>query len=109
MPRSSDVGWLALRQARDNLGVVGACAKGLSLEEPLASVLPSAGLFCAEQGIDLRLTHIAGIRNDWADALSRGSALAPAFWNQLDSGRRVRPDWRRLLDLGRDPALQREK
>ena len=47
--------WLALRQACDNLGVVGACRKGLSLKELLASVLQSAGRFCAEQGIDLLL------------------------------------------------------
>ena len=33
------VGWLC----DDNLGVVGACEKGLSIKEPLASVLQSLG------------------------------------------------------------------
>ena len=58
LPRTGDIGWLAIRQACDNMGVVGECAtKGMSLKEPLATVLQSAGLFCAEQGLGLRLSR----------------------------------------------------
>ena len=107
LPRTGDVGWLAMRQECDNMGVVGASAKGMSLKEPLASVLQSAGLFCAEHGLDLRITHVAGVRNKWADALSRGYAVDAEFWDMLDERRRVRPDWRRLLELGRCPVMPR--
>ena len=106
LPRTGDIGWLAIQQACDNMGVVGACAKGMSLKEPLATVLQSAGLFCAEQGLDLRLSHVAGIRNAWADSLSRGFSADPSFWRQLDRRRRVLPNWRRLLELGRWPSLR---
>ena len=54
--RPCSMGWLATRQSCDNLGVVGAGTKGLSLSDPLASVLQSAGSFCATHRIDLRLT-----------------------------------------------------
>ena len=42
-----DSGWIALRQLSDNMGVVGACTKALSMRSPLTEVLQSLGLFSA--------------------------------------------------------------
>ena len=102
MPRSGDAGSLALRQACDNSGVVGACAKVLSLKEPLASVLQSAGLFCAEQAIDLAPHSYC-----W-DTQRLGRCLVARLWicscllGAVGPGSQSAPE--RFLDLGRDPA-----
>ena len=58
------VGWLAMRQRCDNMGVVGAAAKQLSLKRPLAAVLESCALFCSRNRLTLRLSHVAGERNE---------------------------------------------
>ena len=55
----------------------------------------------ARTGINLRVSHVAGVRNVWADALSRGAEAAPETWEQLRRERRCHQDWRALLDLGR--------
>ena len=54
------VGWLAMRQRCDNMGVVGAAAKQPSLKRPLAAVLQSCALFCSRNRLTLRLSHVAG-------------------------------------------------
>ena len=44
--------------------------------------------------MNLRIAHVAGVRNDWADGLSRGH-LPPG----LDESKRLSPDWLGLLNL----------
>ena len=105
--RSPNVGCLAVRQRCDNLGVVGACEKGLSMKQPLASVLQATALFCMKERLNLRVSHLAGVRNEWADTLSRGSVKDPVFWAQLDPAKRRSLDWRAVLDAGRPEALAR--
>ena len=95
------LGWISLRQACGNAGVVGASHKGLSLKQPLASVLQSMAVFACRRKINLRIAHVAGARNHWADALSRGPALDPEFFAALDPAKRLVPDWEALLTLGR--------
>ena len=62
-----EAGWIAVRQLCDNMGVVGACAKALSMKSPLTEVLQSLGLFAARRRVQLHISHIAGTRNEWAD------------------------------------------
>lgn len=97
------VGWVTLRQNCDNFGVVCANAKGWSLVQPLASVLQSTTLFALRARINLRLTHVAGARHDWADALSRGRSQQPEFWQQLRSENRIEVPWLELLQLCQQP------
>ena len=82
------VGWLAMRQRCDNMGVVGAAAKQLSLKQPLAAVLQSCALFCSRNRLTLRLSHVAGERSEWADMLSRGADKFNDFWQNGRSCRR---------------------
>ena len=72
-------GWISLRQSCDNAGVVAASHKGLSLKQPLASVLQSLGLYAARHKLQLRISHVAGSRNEWADVLSRTKASDADF------------------------------
>ena len=95
------VGWCSLRQGCDNFGVVCATSKGLSLKQPLASVLQAAALLCLQHQVTLRVSHVAGVRNEWADALSRGFAADADFWSQLQAEDRNDPKWRDLLCSGR--------
>ena len=53
-------GWLAVRQRCDNMGVVGANDKALSMKRPLADVLQSTTIFCARHRVQLHISHIAG-------------------------------------------------
>ena len=53
----------------DNFGVVGAASEGLAMKEPVAAVLQSAAAYCMREKIDLRVSHVAGMRNEWADKL----------------------------------------
>ena len=95
----SNLGWLSLRQACDNAGVVCATQKGLSMAQPLASVLQSMALYAGQHKINLRLSHVAGQRNGWADALSRGREKDRAFFAELDPQKQWQPDWESLLRL----------
>ena len=94
------VGWLAIRHMCDNLGVVGASAKQLSLKRPLAAVLQSCALFCSSKRLTLRSSHVAGERNEWADMLSRGADRFNDFWQKLSPQQRCFPKWKELLALG---------
>ena len=94
------VGWLAIRQMCDNLGVVGASAKQLSLKRPSAAVLQSCALFCSSKRLTLRSSHVAGERNEWADMLSRGADRFNDFWQKLSPQQRCFPKWKELLALG---------
>ncbi|CAE7027690.1 unnamed protein product [Symbiodinium sp. CCMP2592] len=87
-------GRVVVRQRCDNLGVVGAAAKGFSMKEPVAAVLQAAAVFCMRERINLRVSHVAGARNEWADMLSRGAAAYPEFWQRLSMQSRRSLDWR---------------
>ena len=92
-------GWLAVRQRCDNMGVVGANDKALSMKRPLADVLQSTTMFCARHRVQLHISHIAGERNDWADWLSRGRSKNPKWWSRLSAEKRFEPNWLELLCL----------
>jgi hypothetical protein len=91
-------GLVGLRQRCDNQGVVAASAKALSMKKPLCYVLQAMGLLAVEQGVRLCITHVAGNRNDWADALSRGPKKDENFWNDLRHTNRRRVDIWQLLE-----------
>ena len=55
----------------DNAGVVGAWKKGWSRDPRLMSLLRQALLMAARHSFGLRVTHVAGVDNAAADALSR--------------------------------------
>ena len=92
--------WVALRQWCDNAGVVASNQRGLSLKQPLAGVLQSMALLAAQCKVNLRMAHVAGVPNDWADGLSRGR-----FPTGLDPAKRVQPDWLSLLNLAHDALV----
>ena len=94
-------GWISLRQSCDNAGVVAASHKGISLKQPLASVLQSLALYAARHKLQLRISHVAGSRNEWADVLSRRRALDADFFKSLDPGKQLHIDWSGLLSLCR--------
>ena len=81
-------GWISLRQSCDNAGVVAASHKGISLKQPLASVLQSLALYAARHKLQLRISHVAGSRNEWADVLSRRRALDADFSRMRSKGSR---------------------
>ena len=91
--------WISLRQQCDNAGVVAVSQKGLTMRQPLASVLQAMAVYAAQRGIMLKISHVAGIRNEWADWLSRKSGREE-FWTALDPMKRIHPDWHALLNLG---------
>ena len=99
--RPRGVGDLVLRQFCDNDGAVGAVAKWSAMKRPLSDVVQSMALLCGRHKISLRVSHVAGHRNQWADALSRGPSVLPDFWHQLQAERRCFVDWQSLLELGR--------
>ena len=39
-------------------------------------------------GIALKVAHVAGHKNHWADVLSRGRQKDPGFWDQLSVAKR---------------------
>ncbi|OLQ06360.1 Protein lap1 [Symbiodinium microadriaticum] len=93
----TNAGRVVVRQQCDNLGVVGAAAKGFSMKEPVAAVLQAAAVYCMRERINLRVSHVAGSRNEWADMLSRGAAAYPDFWHRLSAHSRRSLDWQQLL------------
>ena len=92
------LGRMILRQQCDNQGVVGASSKGTSMTQPLSGVLQATAKLCLEQGIALRISHVPGEQNSWADALSRGREVLPDFWGRLQQNLHHRVAWRQLLD-----------
>ena len=60
-----------MHQLCDNLATVAVSRKQLSMTKPLCYVLQAAGFYCCRFGIEMVCQHIAGVRNEWADALSR--------------------------------------
>ena len=88
----SSFAWISLRQLCDNAGVVCVLHKGLSLRQPLAAVLQSTALYAAEHHLQLKITHVAGQRNIWADALPRALSVNTEFWRDLDISKKLEPD-----------------
>ena len=69
---------IVLRQFCDNFGAVGSLAKGICTKFPLGAALMNAALVCLDLGYEMEVTHLAGERNEDADALSRlNCATAP--------------------------------
>ena len=57
----------------DNMPVVSATGKWLSCASPLCYALQALAFHCLQHDVRLRLAHVAGVRNDWADWLSRAN------------------------------------
>ena len=96
---------VSVRQRCDNMGFVCAAAKGMSLRQPLCGVLQSVSMFCLLRHFHLKVSHIPGEKNVWADALSRGEDLFPQVFASLDSRLEFEPRWQELLDLGQPPRV----
>ena len=63
---------VVLQQLCDNNGVVALTRKQLTMKAPMCYVLQAIGFYCCQHGVSLSSQHCAGVRNEWADALSRG-------------------------------------
>ena len=75
-------------QLCDNAGVASLSSKMLSQKNPLSYMLQAIGYFSCKLGVILQVSHIAGVRNIWADMLSRGKV--PEGFNMAN---------RRCIDL----------
>ena len=86
---------LMLRQLCDNIGVVHATAKNLSQKEPLCYVLQALGFHSSRLGVSLATSHVAGVRNEWADALSRDrlEGFNPSLRCSVDLCALLRAPW----------------
>ena len=86
---------LVLRQLCDNSAVVACSRKGLCLKTPLCCILQAIGYYCSCHGVALGMHHCAGVRNIWADALSRGdcSGFNPALRVEFDLQRILEEPW----------------
>ena len=84
---------IQLRQLCDNQSVVAATAKMLSQKAPLCYVLQALGFWACKFGCVLETSHIDGVRNIWADELSRDKldGFAPSL--------QMHPNLVQLLDL----------
>ena len=83
---------LRLRQLCDNSGTAASARKKLTMQAPLCYVLQAIGFHCCALGVCLDPQHVTGVRNEWADDLSR---------NRLEGfnpARRVRINARTLLE-----------
>lgn len=79
---------LRFAQLCDNQAVTFATLKMLSTKQPLCYVLQALGFYCCEYRVALTCSHVAGVRNEWADCLSRD--VVPAGFNI---------EFRRSLDI----------
>ena len=75
-------------QLCDNAAVASLSSKMLSQKNPLSYMLQAIGYFSCKLGVILQVSHIAGVRNIWADMLSRGKV--PEGFNMAN---------RRCIDL----------
>ena len=83
---------LRFHQLCDNMGTAASLRKKLSMQVPLSYVLQAVGFHCCRLGICLDPQHVAGVRNQWADNLSRNCLEG------FDLGRRVRLNVRKLME-----------
>ena len=70
----------------DNLGVVGAVAKGLSTKEPLCIALQCLAAWESQLRLKAVVQHVPGEENVLADALSRWCKKQHLLW-ELDWSR----------------------
>ena len=63
--------FVACKQLCDNASAVGAAAKLFSTKQPLCWALQALSHVCQKHCAEVRISHIAGTDNDWADMLSR--------------------------------------
>ena len=82
--RPAHFGKIGIRQMCDNFGVVAASAKASSMKQPMCYVLQALSYFACKHDIQLHISYLAGEKNIWADALSRGSSKEPGFWKKLN-------------------------
>ena len=94
---------IALRQQCDNAGVVFSTKKSLSQKQPLCWILQALGFWSCKLGLVLKVSHIAGVRNDWADWLSRGRAKNPEFWDSLSADNQHSLDLLEILQRPWEP------
>ena len=55
----------------DNMGTIGAFAKCLSTTHPLDLVMQAITRHCWHSDVRLEIAHTAGVRNEFADLVSR--------------------------------------
>ena len=80
-------------QQCDNMGTVGASCKWLSTKTPMSWALQRLAFCVLQTGSRLRISHVAGVRNFWADSISR--LMLPEhsdFEAELCSGKRRQTD-----------------
>ena len=95
--KASHLGHVCIRQQCDNEGVVGAASKGSSMKKPLCYVLQALSFWAIRRGVALKLSHVADVRNSWADALSRGAAADREFWSRLVASHELSVPLKKLL------------
>ena len=86
---------LRVPQLCDNAGVVSASSKMLSMKEPLCWILQAVGFWSVKLGVRLSCSEIAGVRNCWADALSRDGlpGVSPALERRVDISGLLSAPW----------------
>ena len=72
---------LRFAQLTDNRSVSHAAFGMLSMKQPLSYALQALGLYSCQLGVSLTCSHVADVRNVWADALSHNAA-PPGFLPQ---------------------------
>ena len=81
------------------------------LSSKVAAVLQAAVVYCMREKINLRVSHVARTRNDWADKLSRGCAAEPDFWRKFSNDLRGSVDGQHRLRSGpaKEPGFGRQE
>ena len=91
---------ICIVQHSDNLPSVGATAKGMSTKAPLCFGMTCLATIAVSRQIQVQISHVAGIRNEWADHISRLNCASHAHFMQvLDPSLRVRISLDSLLEL----------
>lgn len=106
-------------QFSDNSAVVAATGRWLSTKSPIDKALQALGWHCHAADLVPVVCHIAGVRNDWADLLSRRNDPAKAAevtafmrlldpakeWQQLKLAEWLAEPWK----AGSDPCVRKRK
>lgn len=86
-----------LSQLCDNQSVTHATMRMLSTKQPLSYILQALGFYCAQLGVVLACSHIAGDRNAWAHDLSHSSVpqgFVPEHQRSLDVLELLEQPWK---------------
>ena len=103
----------------DNSAVVAATGRWLSTKAPLDKALQAVGWHCLAADVVPVVCHVAGVRNDWADLLSRlndpgKAAESKAFlqlldpekqWTKLNLAEWLAQPWK----AGADPSVRKRR